>query len=321
VLALLLTFEDDTLISTADLPQHGTEGRDAIRTALAELREFGYVQQTRYSYIDDHNRVLWAWETTIGDVPLPSPENPSSVPENPSSEMGVVTTPATRRENTSDTPELSTITEDGFSGFLTTNLTTTNSNSLLDTSYLESTLTAGDRPRGRRGWDQVPSGKPKRPTQRERAAAARAEEVSTDPFIALSDEPDPQPESTGSDDPIAEARQRIAARRSMRPVGPAENLARYFEMLASPQTADEPAGRFNRKALAKNLSAWRKQGTSDEQIRTMFETYWAPSFQRNLTVEAWKDFINQRAKIHGQTGKAIKAEEWEANRHNEAYWV
>jgi len=323
VLAFLLTFEDDTLISTADLPQHGTEGRDALRKALGELKEFDYVRQTRYSYVDDLGRTLWAWETTIGDVPFPGPENPSSeidlVTENPSSEMGLVTQTTTHRENTHDTPGLTTLSEDGFSGFLTTSYKTTSSLDLnKDTSY----LSAGQaRPRVQGGWGSTPSGKPKRQTKRERDEEARDAEVATDPFAAnLDGGPEPEPSDTGSGDPLAEGRQEIAAKRSTRAISPAKNLARYFEISAPPQAGEEAAGRFSRDLLAKNIAAWRREGTPDSQIRTMIATYWGPGFRRNLTTPAWKDFINQRGQILGQSQKASTVVAWEANRLNENFW-
>jgi hypothetical protein len=321
VLGLLLTYDDETLISTADLPQHGTEGRDAIRSALAELREFSYVRQTRYQYKDDRGRVLWAWETVVSDAPLPSPENPSSVgsqkPENPSSEMPLVTTPSTHQLKPSDTPELSTAPEDGFSGFLSC-ITNSSSTSSSDTSYLR----AGQaRHRVAKGWDQVPGKGPKRPTARERDEAAKAEEASTDPFAATSDDDDPQPADTGSSDTLADRRQQVVARRSTRSKGASEKLAGYFETRAVPQAAEEAAGRFSGKILAKNIAAWRKEGTPDSQIRTMIETYWGGAFRRNLTTPAWQDFINQRGQLLGQSQKASTVVAWEANRLNDAYWT
>lgn len=331
VLALLLTYDNDTLISTADLPSHGTEGRDALRTALAELREFSYVRQTRYPYQDDRGRTLWAWETVVSDSPLPSPENPSSVgsisPGNPSSERGLVTTPSTRREKDCDTPDISTTTEDGLSGFLSCTTTSCNSSSLLDTSYLKSSLQSAPSACSTPGWpDDVPEGKPKRGSKASRrAASAKANQDSTDAFESdlVGDKP-PEPEP----DPARQARvdqarrNKILAKRAEPPVSPAWNLAIDFSLAATEPDPEEPADRFgNRKELAANFARWRRDGASDEHIKDMIHEYWHGSFRRNLAAPAWKDFLASQDKIHAQLERRLKAEEVEANRYNPDYWA
>ncbi len=198
----------------------------------------------------------------------------------------------------------------------------TNPQSLLDTSYLESSMSAGQaRPPVAKGWDPVPGKGPKRPTARERDEADKAEQEEGDPFIALSDDDDPQPANTSSGDPLAERRQQVVAKRSTRAILGSEKLAGYFETAATPRGPEETAGRFSQKLLAKNIAAWRKDGTPDSQIRTMIETYWGGAFRRNLATPAWKDFINQRGQLHAQSQKASTAVAWEANRLNEDYWT
>jgi len=202
---------------------------------------------------------------------------------------------------------------------------TTNSDSLLDTSYLESTLAVGARrTQPKSGWDLVPTPSPKRMTKRQQREAAAAAEGSTDAFEVLGldeDHPDLGIDSSNSEDGRLAGRAQVASRRSTRALGPSENLARYFETAATPQAPEEPAGRFVRKPLSQNIAKWRREGTTDAQIRSMIETYWGGAFRRNLAVPAWKDFINQRAQIHAQTHRAGTAVEWEANRHNEDFWV
>jgi hypothetical protein len=325
VLMHLLSYDNETLISTADLSMHGREGRDAVRTALAELREFGYVTQTRFSYVNSLGRAQWAIETVVSEEPLPGPENPSPVElldtENPSSVGTLVTTPSTRHVKTPDTPKVSTVSEvtgDGFSG---SSSCITIANSASTTSSDTSYLSAGQaRPPVAKGWDHVPD-KPKRPSARKRAEAAKAEDDSTDPFVSSSEDDDAPDEAPGSGDPLAEGRQQVASRRSTRAIGASEKLAGYFETAATPQGPEEAAGRFSKVSLAKNISAWRKQGTPDPQIRMMIETYWGGAFRRNLAVPAWRDFINQRGQLHGQSQNASTAATWEANRGNDAYWI
>jgi hypothetical protein len=198
---------------------------------------------------------------------------------------------------------------------------TTSSQSLLDTSYLESSMSAGQaRPPVAKGWDHVPD-KPKRPTARERDEAAKAEQDATDPFVSSSEDDDAPDEAPGLRAMVAESRQQVLSRRSTRAIGASEKLAGYFETQAIPQVAEEAAGRFSKVILAKNIAAWRKEGTPDSQIRTMIETYWGGAFRRNLATPAWKDFINQRGQLHAQSQKASTAVAWEANRLNDDYWV
>jgi len=326
VLFLLLSYDNETLISTAELPMHGAEGRDAVRTALAELRTFGYVTQTRYSYVNNIGRTQWAVETVVSDVPLLGPDNTSPVvsiePENPLPVTDVVTTQPTRRLKLRDTPKISTtteVTEDGNSGSLSCTTITTSSESVSrGTSYLPSAPSA--RPISE-GWDVVPEGRPKRKIK---AAKARAEVDATDPFAADlvgDDMPDGFGTMPVGPDDLDARRQRILTQRAKRPVGPSAALGDYFAMEATEASPEEPAARFNAAAMAKNFAAWRRDGVSDRHIRDMVDEYWHGSYRRNLSAPAWRDFLASQDKIHAQLERRFKAEEVEANRHNPGYWT
>lgn len=66
ILAWLLSHEDGYTVSTADLyDQDGREGREAIRAALVELREAGYLEQRRVQGAGG----LWRTETFVTDSP------------------------------------------------------------------------------------------------------------------------------------------------------------------------------------------------------------------------------------------------------------
>jgi DNA-binding transcriptional ArsR family regulator len=66
VLAHLLSHNDGWHCTSDDLVRAGTEGRDAIRAALRELREAGYVEIRRQQ--DDRGR--WTTETMVYDEPI-----------------------------------------------------------------------------------------------------------------------------------------------------------------------------------------------------------------------------------------------------------
>lgn len=320
VLAFLLTFEDETLISTADLPMHGTEGRDAIRSSLRELREYRYLSQERYSYTDSLGRLLWGMDTVVSDVPFPGPENPSPETDSLDADEDVLLEPGAEHE-------VSTISGNGFSGSISYTTTSSSCESVSrDTSYLPSAPSA--RPVSR-GWDAIPEGRPKR------KGKAQVEVDATDPFAADlvgDDHSDmsacdnsPMPDGFGTmpvADPGLDARrQRILTQRAKRPVGPAAALGDYFALEATEAAPEEPAARFNAAALAKNFAAWRRDGVSDRHIRDMVDEYWNGSYRRNLSAPAWKDFLASQDKIHAQLERRYHAEEVEAHRHDPGYWT
>ena len=96
LMAHLLSLPPGTTINSVELAQHAKEGRDAIRKALAELEEFGYLRRTARRSSKGTFRAN-AVLCDDPDLPLddePGPENPAPVnppkkrppaPENPAS--------------------------------------------------------------------------------------------------------------------------------------------------------------------------------------------------------------------------------------------
>jgi hypothetical protein len=90
VLAYVLSMPDNWRSTAEDIASQGKEGRDAIRTALKELEELGYVQRRKVRGPDGRIATV----TTIFDVPCapetgyPAPDEPAAgepTPDNPSS--------------------------------------------------------------------------------------------------------------------------------------------------------------------------------------------------------------------------------------------
>ena len=66
----LLTAPEDA-IHIGELSDHGTEGRDACRAALRELRDHRYVRQWREKYLNEQKKMVFVTVTEVGDTPLP----------------------------------------------------------------------------------------------------------------------------------------------------------------------------------------------------------------------------------------------------------
>lgn len=68
-------------MTSADLARERPEGRDAIRAALKELEDLGYLRRYRVQLPNGR----WVTKMVITEVPSPTPESPSSgpKPENP----------------------------------------------------------------------------------------------------------------------------------------------------------------------------------------------------------------------------------------------
>lgn len=85
VLAAILSRPDNWTIRSEQLAREGGEGRDAIRTALNELRVYGYLESVQYQ---DPVTGRFMTEQVVYDRPVadePKPENPHPKPENPAS--------------------------------------------------------------------------------------------------------------------------------------------------------------------------------------------------------------------------------------------
>lgn len=86
LLASILSRPDNWTIRSEQLAREGGEGRDAIRTALNELKDHGYLESVQYQ---DPVTGRFSTEQVVYDRPLvrdPEPENPSPGPENPASD-------------------------------------------------------------------------------------------------------------------------------------------------------------------------------------------------------------------------------------------
>lgn len=86
LLVMLLSYPDNWKTSSENLAKVCLEGRDAIRSALRELEEAGYLRRIKRQ--DDAGR--WISENYIFDTPQESPGSstipPQPTPENPTSD-------------------------------------------------------------------------------------------------------------------------------------------------------------------------------------------------------------------------------------------
>ena len=75
VLASILSRPENWTTSVKGLMGPGTEGRDAIETAVKELQAAGYMVLSKHQ----NERGLWSSQWTVYDSPQPVPENPVPV--------------------------------------------------------------------------------------------------------------------------------------------------------------------------------------------------------------------------------------------------
>lgn len=79
LLAYIESHSTDFEISVAWLSANNPEGKDAIRSAIVELENFGYLRREQENVGGRFGEVTWTTQEPIADEPLP--ENP--LPENP----------------------------------------------------------------------------------------------------------------------------------------------------------------------------------------------------------------------------------------------
>jgi hypothetical protein len=197
VLVFLLS-QPSVEVSTADLwafsPEGMGEGRDKIREALNELKEAGYLTQTRESRPDERGVKKWFTISTVSD---------------------------TRIDSRALTPDTEYSGGSGNSPEPWTSRASTNQ--LLVTS----TGSPISHPSDER-LTGVTARRESRLSRRERALLEQREQDAQDPskFIDPDEHEDPDPVD------IEARREEITRRRRTRSVGPAENLARSFESQA-----------------------------------------------------------------------------------------
>ena len=120
ILGAILSRPDNWSIRADQLAREGGEGRDAIRTALNELRQYGYLHTVTYQ--DDGGRfhtdqVVYdnpQFSLGIPENPQPKPGNPTSV--NQASENQALLEELSRRTVKKDSPSID-VHQEGFDAF------------------------------------------------------------------------------------------------------------------------------------------------------------------------------------------------------------
>jgi len=120
ILGAILSRPDNWSIRAEQLAREGGEGRDAVRTALNELRKHGYLQTVTYQ--DDSGRfhtdqVVYDNPQDFLDIPgnpQPKPGNPTSV--NQASENQALLEELSRRTVKKDSPSKD-VHQEGFDAF------------------------------------------------------------------------------------------------------------------------------------------------------------------------------------------------------------
>jgi hypothetical protein len=95
LLAMLLSYPDNWRTSAENLAKVCVEGRDAIRSALAELEAAGYIRRQKTQ--DEEGR--WSTATIVYDTPQPSPGS-STIHPQPATDNQASETQASKEELT-----------------------------------------------------------------------------------------------------------------------------------------------------------------------------------------------------------------------------
>jgi hypothetical protein len=326
VLAFLLAKPDDWETRTTDLPEHGREGRDAVRTALKELRDLGYMDQEREQYRDDETG-KWLWRTVTIVRDFPEPENPTSevVPE----------TDSQSSETSWDISTRQGASEDGFSGapllsnYLTTSSEVVNEKTTSSPPRRSARSEPGEvedvsgRPGGK-GWDAVrPVYRPKRKTRKQQAEEAALAERELDPAYVVGQVLGEDGSGSSQDvrlpasgDDMAPPVQRSPKKRSQRP---SEALASFFETRAK-EVGHPVPGPVNLGALSNHFGRWMREGADREAVRQMIITYWSSSWNRSENVPAWKDFLAARGLLTERKAKVETTKRVEDTRYDTDFW-
>jgi hypothetical protein len=98
IMAYLLSKPDDWEVRVRDLQARGDCGRDAIRSALCELEEYGYLHRRRRN----RQRGQFDWIYEIYESPELNPHHKSPPPENPSMVSPSPEKPATAEPATAE---------------------------------------------------------------------------------------------------------------------------------------------------------------------------------------------------------------------------
>ncbi|MFE9834050.1 hypothetical protein ACFYP4_02705 [Streptomyces sp. NPDC005551] len=116
-----------------------------------------------------------------------------------------------------------------------------------------------------------------------------------------------------------EARQKPA--RTQKQLDAPMALASEFDAMVRQQPWAGPSP-VNRAALAKNLSTWKRDGLTADQIRAMMTKFTSPDYPRKSQKAPWIDFLAQRHKLLAFAERAQTASALEEHRHDGAdYWL
>lgn len=99
-------------------------------------------------------------------------------------------------------------------------------------------------------------------------------------------------------------------------------LAIEFERAVRAADWDAGPSPVNRAALARNLSAWKRDGVSADQVRRMITRYVTDSGVRSTGRTPWIDFVGKRHKLLAVEKRASENTTVEEHRHADAdYWI